>query len=369
MYYYLGTFISSLIFIYMAEKQFKRHKKIIFILLSTIALFIPCWLAGIRGDTVGTDVMVYAIPQYNYAKSFSNFFVYSAFSGIEPLYSFLVFLCSKFNLGVSVLLFISQFLVILPLYIVGLKKIDQLSLTFFMFVYYFFFYHITLNMMRQSIACAFLMLALIYFEEGNKKKCIILCALAFLSHSSSLIAILLFFAFYYASNGRGSIVKKAVIVISAGFIALDFQNIANFIINQLGFLPSEYYNRIINSMQTNTISSFDYICRGCFVFLPFLLIFGKSTQGSRIRNYNFNSAMGYIFSLFALISQYLVRFSYFFQFMFLLTMPISVKKYTKNSAQRLLVYLALIIGILVYWYIVYIGWGWYGTMPFVINNR
>ena len=178
MYYYLGTFISSLIFIYMAEKQFKRHKKIIFILLSTIALFIPCWLAGIRGDTVGTDVMVYAIPQYNYAKSFSNFFVYSAFSGIEPLYSFLVFLCSKFNLGVSVLLFISQFLVILPLYIVGLKKIDQLSLTFFMFVYYFFFYHITLNMMRQSIAyyfvCISFFIALLIVDSNSSVFCFLL---------------------------------------------------------------------------------------------------------------------------------------------------------------------------------------------------
>ena len=369
MYYYLVTFLISLFFVLLAERSRKFNRNKIFVLFSAIAIIIPCWLAGIRGESVGTDVMVYAVPQYNYAQSFSNFFTYTLFSSVEPLYSLLVYICSKLNLGVTTLLFLSQLFVILPIYVVGVKKQKKLSLTFFMFIYYFLFYHLTLNMMRQTIACSLLLLAYTHFEEKQKIKYITLSIIACLFHSSALVAVILFAAVDYANSGKGSFLKKTGIVLATAFLAFNFQSIINIVINQLGLLPQDYYQRIIRGMQDNTISIFETLFRGVFVAFPLLTIVAGKIKDTELRKYNFVSIMGYVFSFLALIAQYLVRFSYYFQFMFLLTLPMAVRKFTSKGYQRLGVYLVLVIVVIIYWYIIYIGWGWYGTMPYVIGNR
>lgn len=340
-----------------------------FALFSAIAIFIPCWLAGIRGESVGTDVMVYAVPQYNYAQCFSGFFTYVLFSDLEPLYSLLVFMCSKLGLGVTTLLFLSQLFVILPIYMVGVKNQKQLSLTFFMFIYYFLFYHLTLSIMRQTIACSLLLLAYIYYEEKQKSKYIPLSIFACLFHSSALIAVILFVTFDYANSGKGSFLKKTGIVLVSGLLAVNFQGVINIVINQLGLLPQEYYQRIIRGMQDNTISIFEILLRGVFVAFPLLTIVIGKIKDTKLRNYSFVSIMGYGFSFFAFIAQYLVRFSYYFRFMFLLSLPMAVRKFTSKGYQRFGVYLVLGVIVIIYWYIIYIGWGWYGTMPYVIGNR
>lgn len=368
MFYYLGTFILSLTFVYYSERAILHNKMKKFLFLSFVAIFLPCLLAGIRGASVGTDVRVYVIPQYDRAQAYSNFLSYYAVSNCELLYAALVFLCAKLQLGVTVLMFLVQLLTILPIYLIGVKKRENLSMTFLMLVYYFLFYNFSLNIMRQSIATALLLLALIYFEENNYKLCFCLCIVAIFFHASALLSIIMFAVFKYASNGGTSFIKKATLVCATFILATNIYNIVDFFTNRIRLLPLEYYDRLLRFSQDADVSWFSSLLRGVLIFFPFLVAFMSKSKDAKFDAYNYMSLMGYIFSFFSNISQYLIRFSYYYQFMFILTLPSALKKITKKNYQRYIWYMIISLILVIYWYITCIAWGWHGTMPYVIGN-
>ena len=367
MLYYLMAFSTSLTFVAISESQFKKNKNKSGVLFSIIAIFIVCWLAGIRGYSVGTDVLYYAVPQFEYAKQFSDYFSYMSISQIEPLYALIVFLTSKFCSDVSVLLFLSQLLVLVPIYIVLYKKKNSISITFGMFIYYFLFYNLTLNIMRQSIACAFLMLSYIYYEEGSKKTCLLCTIIAVLFHDSAIIAVVLYILLSLIVNSRVSFIKQIFYIVITVIIILNIQSIVDVLTNQICILPIEYYKRFVSRTNTTNISVFEIIFRSVFVFLPVILFILTKAKDKFKEKYNYFSLIGYVISFMVLVSEYLIRFSYYFQFFFVLTIPSIPKSISRKGNMRIIVYTVLGIIILCYWYVIYILWGWHGTVPFVLK--
>ena len=61
---YIVFFLISCFLIWLSEKSPSRY---IGKLLAFIAILLPCILAGMRADTIGTDVRVYVEPMYNAA--------------------------------------------------------------------------------------------------------------------------------------------------------------------------------------------------------------------------------------------------------------------------------------------------------------
>ena len=70
---YIIIFAVSSLFLWLSEKSKSRYTRKIF---AFIAILLPCILAGMRADTIGTDVKVYVEPIYDAAKQSKNFSSY-----------------------------------------------------------------------------------------------------------------------------------------------------------------------------------------------------------------------------------------------------------------------------------------------------
>ena len=145
---YIVCFLISCSFFWLSEKckgKFAKNG------IAIIAILIPCLLAGLRADTIGTDVKVYVEPMYNAAKeshtlsAYMNqrWFViwrYMYVNKFEIGFSLMVFLIQKLGGSFAMVLFFIQLLIIAPIY-VGLKKIHKpYPICFGMFVFYCLFY-------------------------------------------------------------------------------------------------------------------------------------------------------------------------------------------------------------------------------------
>lgn len=192
-FFYLCTFVLTLLFCYLAEHldgEDEKRVKFVKTILYLITILIPSTVAGLRADTVGVDVNVYVVPVLEYATSCSSIGDMLELDTIEPFYSMLVYVYSRFTNDAGLLLCFLQLLVIGPLMIAFINLKNKISITFGLFVYLFVFYNISLNMMRQMIAGSFLILffSCIYNHDNIIKKIIAVLS-AFLFHKSTLIGL------------------------------------------------------------------------------------------------------------------------------------------------------------------------------------
>ena len=207
---YIITFISSCVFFGLSEKSRSRYIKK---LLVFIAILLPCILAGMRADTIGTDVKVYVEPLYNAVKqstSFSSYmnqrwyviWRYMYVSKFEIGFTTLVYLIVKFGGSLGTVLFFIHALIVAPIYF-GLKRMDKkYPIWLGMLVFYLMFYNTSLNMMRQWIAMAILFWGLSYLLTNKKKKYFIVVIVASLFHTSALMGFAIYFLYVYSQRKR-----------------------------------------------------------------------------------------------------------------------------------------------------------------------
>ena len=192
---YIAVFLVSCIFFWLSEKCKSGFSKNFF---AVIAILVPCILAGMRADTIGTDVKVYVEPLYNAAKQSTSFFSYmnqrwfyiwryKYVYDFEIGFILLVYLIEKIGGSIGLVLFFIHILVLSPIYL-GLKRINKrYPIWLGMLVFYMLFYNTSLNMMRQWIAMSILFYGLCYLLEHKKKKYFIVVIAACLFHTSALV--------------------------------------------------------------------------------------------------------------------------------------------------------------------------------------
>lgn len=220
---YIVCFLISCSFFLLSEKCKSKSARNSF---AIIAILIPCLLAGLRADTIGTDVKVYVEPMYNAAKeshSLSSYmnqrwlviWRYMYVKDYEIGFSLMIFLIQKLGGSFAMVLFFIQLLIVTPIYI-GLRKIYKLypvyiglrkirkpyPVCFSMFVFYCMFYNTSLNMMRQWIAMAILFMAFSYLIARDKKKYCILTLGACLFHTSAIMGIAILLVYIYCTKKR-----------------------------------------------------------------------------------------------------------------------------------------------------------------------
>lgn len=248
---YFVVFFLSCAFFWLSEKSRSKYVRAFW---AFIALLLPCLLAGMRADTVGTDVKVYVEPMYNAAKaSYSiasymeqKWYViwrYMYVKKFEIGFSLIIFVIEKFGGSLGTVLFVIQALIITPIYL-GLKKIRKpYSICFGMFVFYCMFYNTSLNMMRQWIAMAIMFLGFSYLINSKKKKYCAFILVACLFHTSAIVGIAVLLVYLYSTKKReyikiahiklnGSLVPIKVFVY--GCIALLSLNIVAMILGKIG---------------------------------------------------------------------------------------------------------------------------------------
>jgi len=192
--FYLLVFASSIACYYLAEIAFRDKKRRgIAFLFAVVATLIPVFVAGLRGDNVGRDVVTYILPNMDAAVSCSSFVeVGDAIdSGGEWGYVGLLFWLSRMFSDAGPLLFVLQLLTIGPLAIAAFLLKDRVSPALAMSIYLFCFFNVSLNMMRQFVAVAFIVLAwVLYVRQGRLSFGVILSAVtACLFHKSGVLGV------------------------------------------------------------------------------------------------------------------------------------------------------------------------------------
>lgn len=224
---YLIGFTVSLILIGMTEKK----KTGVFIAASAIALLIPCLIAGLRAQTIGTDVMVYVKPLTQAAiiaddlRDYFNSYWYLSWRNLYAMeydigFSLLVYVVAQLTDSLGAVLFAIQAFMILPIYIALARTRKQFPVWLGMLVYYFLYFNCTLNMMRQWIAMGFLLLAFQLLTEKKLWLTLLLTAVACLFHSTAVIALPLYLIYWLLNSLHGKQLVHNNLQIGAPMLAV-----------------------------------------------------------------------------------------------------------------------------------------------------
>lgn len=178
----------------------EKKKLSVFLGFSVAALLIPCMIAALRGQTIGTDVLVYVKPLTQSAiasEDLQAFFRCYWFQEWRNLYavdydigfSMVVYGVAKLTRSLPAVLFVIQALMIAPIYIAIARNRKNMPVWIGMAIYLLMFYNSTLNMMRQWVAMAFLLLAFQMFLERKGITTVVLIVVACLFHSTAVVAL------------------------------------------------------------------------------------------------------------------------------------------------------------------------------------
>lgn len=200
---YLLSFALSVGLMSIAQKQKTKY----FVLLSTVALLIPCLLSALRASNVGTDTTVYLKPLTHAALQADNFIEYLRsywFSSWHNLYvkdyeigfSALVYVVTKLTASMAAVQFAVCAAIVVPIYIALAMNRDKLPVWLGMLFFYLFFFNSTLNMMRQWVAMAFLLLAFQFLTEKRWGWMAVLSLSALLFHMSAVIVVIVYFIYW-----------------------------------------------------------------------------------------------------------------------------------------------------------------------------
>ena len=196
---YLLVFAISAALIAIAEKRKTKY----FVLLSAVALLLPCLLAAFRAVNVGTDTTVYlkpvthaAMQAENIGEYFRTYWFYSwknvYIKDYDIGFSLLVYFVAKLTSSMAAVQFAVSALIVVPVYVAIVKNRKKGPVWLGMLVFYLYFYNSTLNMMRQWIAMAFLLLAFQFLVEKKWGWVAFFSVVAALFHSSAVIVAIIY---------------------------------------------------------------------------------------------------------------------------------------------------------------------------------
>lgn len=214
-------------------------------LLFCCAMLVPCFFAGVRDLSIGTDVMTYGYWTFNSAKSASLLSFLNAYSSISAfgfnLFSWLIARTGSFELYLALI----QGLTVLPICLYAKRRYPRSSWVA-VAAYMLLLFPVSLNAMKQMIAVALCVPAFKYFDEKQPVAfCLTVAASAFLFHQTAVVALL----YWPASKAIESIgesraffgrVQSLALIMIAILIALFVFVFGERLISVFSFLKDSY---------------------------------------------------------------------------------------------------------------------------------
>lgn len=375
--YIIGFSVSTLLF-YFSNKVVKKQQWIII----SIALMIPCLIAGFRADSVGTDVKRYLVQMTDAAissngiKDYLNKSWYMIWQNLyvsdyEYGFSFLVYIVAKLFKNIYAVQFFIQAFTVVPIYFA--LRIFHGNISRFcwlgMLTYYLIFFNVTLNAMRQTIAMAFILLAFAYLFNNKQKECTMFTIIAIFFHTSALIGIIIFLIYKYVEMDRKNNLRVGWIKISGNYM--------NMLITIFIAIISLFGLSVISALLTSLgLSKYIAYIGGTISFMPnqviiripiialFMYCWKKNINDSKIMRFLFTMlCLDLICSQFTSINSYSGRIALYFAEFQILMYPIIYTKTNKNKVLLLL----LTIYMSIYWWYYFVYSGSNATVPYIIG--
>lgn len=373
---YLVTFFLSFLLLYLSEYINNKYVKR---MITGVSILIPCLLAGLRFETIGTDVTIYLKKMFLNASVSNNFFEflkmgirYDTVSSYEYGFTFMVYIITKIFHNFQFVLFFIETLVLFPIY-KGLKNIfqDNKKVSICMLVYFFLFYNTSFNLMRQYIAISLVFLGTSYLiKDKSILKFFLLTFFAYLFHKSSLLAIFIFLIYYISNHEFKRCLKINNHIIKFNEITLLILSILCFFLvinnnifaNLLSSLNLDYYARYVNGTVTFAIQ-----CIVRFIpFIIFLFLFGKNFK-QLDNNFSFYITIAFfefVFNLFSSFNVFSSRIALYFSVFYIVSLP-SISFYNKNKLLSNIMKFLLLIYLIIYWYYYSIYCNGGETFPYI----
>lgn len=358
---YLICFLATGLLLFNFEKS-KYKKTLIWIVVILLSL-----LAGFRSIDVGVDVRVYAYPNFLIAKDvhgsrqLSDFMFNSRFAQleVEPGYLFVVFLGTKLFRGIFGPLFLTS-LIINAGVLFGLYRIrDHLSFNIAAAIFCFMHYERTYNIMRQWMAMAVIIFGIKYIYDRKPLKYLLCVLAAMCFHQSAFIAVALYIIFVFMEKSR--LKFTGVLVVGASVIGIMiFQPLVKSLISS-GILTDKF----LHYAEGDGVPLF---LPEILVRLPAIAICSVMYKPMKQRD----SHHPYWFVLMiveAVISQlhgimdFAARISAYFYIAQIV--ELSTVCTVGDRKQRTLIKLLVIAYAVLYWYVMYIYFGYSDTYPYM----
>lgn len=326
---YLLIFAFSSVFFYLSSLPFNKRIKPLPVLLTLIAIALPSLLAGFRDLSIGTDTVGYVYDTFDSMKYHENISVLLAGKYGEPLYSLLAYFSYKLSPDIHLFLFFSELLPILFVYW-GAKQFRKVPLWFIMSLYYLSFYCMGLNMARQIIAMSICFCSFAYFLNGSYKRSFIIFILAIGFHSTAFLYVvvpILYWFFYLLRNRKNFFLYKVSFCLLSFAVVFSLQFLMNIFIS-LGLL-GDRFNTYANSDifgSSIPLSDLFFVIMN-FVFFEFII--RRKRTSFQYQFYDTLFLIEIILCFSGLISTFAVRGSYYYSFLSILIIPLSLFKNLK----------------------------------------
>lgn len=188
---YILCYSTSCLFTKLASDYKLKNRRKAYVILSAIAVIIPCMLAALRDSSVGTDVEVYGDTFFSRALTM-DFFDFVTHQEESYLYMVVVYICAHTVGTLQFQYFVLQALSIVPFYIV-LQRDDTVRYSWFgLLIYYLMFFPYSLNLMKQSIAVAITFWGFKFVQERRFFKYVITIIIAVLFHYTAFIGLFVY---------------------------------------------------------------------------------------------------------------------------------------------------------------------------------
>lgn len=371
--YFIIFFISTFL-LYLSEKDgLKKGQKGAIIL---IALALPCFMAGMRGGQIGTDLRVYARPLSELALENENFFEYmnSKFwaswhrmgpSDYELGFSVLVWVLARVTGSLSGILFGIEAAAILPFYYAARKYLKGRSVWLSMAVYYFMLFNVSLNMMRQMIAMGFALLAFAYWSEGKIKKTALSMLVSTCFHGTALTALVMLVLTSISEHIKNRKLLLTGVVLVSVFILATIKPLAQ-LMSSVGLTKYAAY-LLANPMDVPWVQLFEKI-----LILLIVLIGLNGMKGSVIfSNSNCTLYIALVMSLvlcpIGSLSPNASRILLYFDQGAMLLIPVLLNSIDEKRGHIKYVMISLLL-LATYWVIMFGIFGVGETVPYAIVN-
>lgn len=231
-----------------------RRYKVILSLLFSLAMIL---VAGLRGDSVGTDTIRYA---YDHYKDISGFSMESKAS-IEFLWNFLKKSIDELGFPTYYILLVASFFTVFFVYYACSKL--SVNLSFSLLIFYCLFYFVSLNGVRQMLSASIILVGFTYLLNGKTVNFVIITLLAIGVHTSSFFVLISLFFCKLKFLTKSKEILIPIICFILGFLGVDrlFEFIYSYFgsYQQYAAASSYYVNWSIGGILYNVLTMSIYI--------------------------------------------------------------------------------------------------------------
>ena len=349
------------------------------IAIATIISLPLLLLAAVRGDIVGVDTQEYSRYFYTYCRQFPDFASYYKYRKEDVLYSLISVLVYKYTKSVIPLFFIMEFFTVVPIILVGTKKVKDIPLWKIVSVYCFWFFNDSLNANRQYAAVGLLFLAYDLFFSNKKLRSLIPFLMAAGIHFSALLFGPLLLGINYMMKSKHiKIWKQLVPILAIAF--LIFGRYGFQWLHSAGVLPYRYIlyiNTFINGRGSDASITWSVINIRTIIFclirilITFLLYFitsqKKKNKFVEINHYNYKyiyllNTIMYVGGVIILHTSYVIRITIFLDFFTVIILPY-LDNYSRLKTGKNKAFYSLWFSI-IYWFIHTVFLGESASIPY-----